>query len=207
MELATEDRSDTTRAGALIALHIKHDILPRQMVGKRKTPWRGPGLGFLIVGRRHRLMSFRAGDVGTEVLDPEGQLIGIEPLGAASEPGSLKFFDDALKTSDLVITGLDDDGHIAHQEVQKADIGRQVLKIETHERFYSIHTSRPTYLSDFTHVFVIRSAASAGHGGPPNPFGRAPVDTLDQHRQLFGCQRQRIARLARTGPPDRAEGM
>ena len=105
------------------------------MVGKRRAPGRGPGLGFGIVGRRHRLMSFRAGDISVEVLDPEGQPIGIEALGAASEPGSLKFFDDALKTSDLVIAGLDDDGHVAHQAVQKVDVGGQVLKVETHERF------------------------------------------------------------------------
>ncbi len=81
------------------------------------------------------MMGFRAGDISVEVLDPEGQLIGIEALGAASELGSLKFFDDALKTSDLVIAGLDDDGHVAHQAVQKVDVGGQVLKVETHERF------------------------------------------------------------------------
>ncbi len=80
------------------------------------------------------MVSFRAGDVGIEILDPEGQLIGIEALGAASEPGSLKLFDEALKTSDLVIAGLDDDRHVAYQEVQKVDVGGQILKIETHER-------------------------------------------------------------------------
>ena len=72
---------------------------------------------------------------GTEVLDPEGQLIGIEALGAASEPGSLKLFDEALETSDLVVAGLHDGCHVAHQAMQKADVGGQVLKIETHERF------------------------------------------------------------------------
>ena len=41
---------------------------------------------------------------------------------------------------------------------------------------------------------------STGHGGPPDPFGRAPVDTLDQYRQLFGGQRHRVARLVRAGP-------
>jgi hypothetical protein len=39
-----------------------------------------------------------------------------------------------LETVDLVIAGLDDDRHVAHRAVQKADIGRQILKIETHER-------------------------------------------------------------------------
>ncbi len=117
-----------------MALHIERHVLARQMVGKRQAPGRGPGVGFRIVGRRHGMMNFRAGDVGIEIFQPEGKLIGIEALGAASEPGSLKFFDDALKTSDLVIAGLDDDGHVAHQAVQKVDVGGQVLKIETHER-------------------------------------------------------------------------
>ena len=65
------------------------------MVGKRRASGRGPGVGFRIVRRRHCVVSFRAGDVGTEVLDPEGQLIGIEALGAASKLGSLTLFDEA----------------------------------------------------------------------------------------------------------------
>ncbi len=35
-------------------------------------------------------MSFHAGDVGIEVLESEGKLVGIEALGAASELRSLK---------------------------------------------------------------------------------------------------------------------
>ena len=74
------------------------------------------------------------GDIGVEVLDPERQLIGIKALVAASELGSLKLFDEALEMSDLVVAGLDDSCHVAHQVVQKVDVGGQVLKIETHER-------------------------------------------------------------------------
>jgi hypothetical protein len=33
------------------------------------------------------------GDVRIEVFQPKGQLMGIEALGVASEPGSLKLFD------------------------------------------------------------------------------------------------------------------
>ena len=76
-----------------------------------------------------------AGDIGIEVLEPERQLIVIEALGPASEPGALKLFDKALEASDLIVTGLDDHGHVAHQTVQKVDIGRQVVEIEAHERF------------------------------------------------------------------------
>ncbi len=80
------------------------------------------------------MMNFRAGDVGIEILDSEGQLIGIEALGAASKLGSLKLFDEALETSDLVVAGLDDGCHVAHQVVQKVDVRGQVRKVETHER-------------------------------------------------------------------------
>ena len=59
------------------------------MVGKRRAPGRGPGVGFRIVRRRHCVVSFRAGDIGIEIFQPEGKLIGVEALGAASEPGSL----------------------------------------------------------------------------------------------------------------------
>jgi hypothetical protein len=76
-----------------------------------------------------------AGDIGVEVLEPERQLIVIQALGPASELGSLKLFDKALEASDLVVAGLDDHGHVAHQAMQKVDIGRQVVKIEAHERF------------------------------------------------------------------------
>ena len=79
-------------------------------------------------------MSFRAGDVGIEVLESEGELVGVEALGAASKLGSLKLFDEALETSDLVVAGLDNDGHVAHQVVQKVDVRGQVRKVETHER-------------------------------------------------------------------------
>ena len=104
------------------------------MVGKRRAPGRGPGVGFRIVRRRHCVVSFRAGDIGIEIFQPEGQLIRVESLGAASELGSLKLFDEALETFDLVVAGLDDGCHVAHQVVQKVDVGGQVRKVETHER-------------------------------------------------------------------------
>ena len=85
-------------------------------------------------GRRRRLVGFGAGDVGIEVFESEGQLIGIQALGAASELPPLKLLDDALETFDLIVAGLDDGCHVAHQAVQKVDVGRQVLEVESHER-------------------------------------------------------------------------
>ncbi len=79
-------------------------------------------------------MSFRAGDIGIEIFQPEGKLVGIEALGAASELRPLKLFDEALEAFDLVVAGLDGDDHVAHQAVQKIDVRGQALKIEAHER-------------------------------------------------------------------------
>ncbi len=125
----------TTAARTVIALHIERHVLARQMIGKWSAPGPGPGLGFPIACRRRRLLCLRAADVRVEVFEPQGKLIGIEALGAASELPSLKLLDEALEALDLVVAGLDNGGHIAHQMVQKADIGRQVLEVESHERF------------------------------------------------------------------------
>ncbi len=78
-------------------------------------------------------MRFGAGDVGIEIFQPKGQLIGIEALGAASELPSLKLFDEALEALDLVVAGLDDGRHVAHLALQKVDIGGQALEVESHE--------------------------------------------------------------------------
>jgi hypothetical protein len=121
-------------ARTVMALHIESHLLPRQMSGKCQTPGRGSRLGVLIARRRWRLVSFGSSDVGLKVLETKGQLIGIEALGAASELPSLKLFDEALETFDLVVAALDDGCHIAHQAVQKVDVGGQVLEIESHER-------------------------------------------------------------------------
>ena len=59
---------------------------------------------------------------------------GIETLGAASELRSLKLFDEALETFNLVVAGLDDGRHVTHQAVQKVDVEGQIVEIETHEK-------------------------------------------------------------------------
>jgi hypothetical protein len=105
------------------------------MIGQAGAVVRCPTGFLLFATRQWRQIGFRAGDIGVEIFKPEGKLIGIEALGPASEPGSLKLFDNTLETFNLVIAGLDDDRHIAHQAVQKAGVGRQVLKVEKHERF------------------------------------------------------------------------
>jgi hypothetical protein len=79
-------------------------------------------------------VGFGAGGVGIEVFQPEGQLVGIELLGAASELPSLELFDEAPETIDLGVSVLDDACYVAHQAVQKVDVGGQVFEIESHAR-------------------------------------------------------------------------
>jgi hypothetical protein len=119
---------------ARLALHVEPHLLPRQMSGERLAPGHGSRLGGLIARRRRYLINLGAGGVGIEIFQPEGQLVGIELFGAASELPSLKLFDEAPEAVDLGVAALDDACHIAHQAVQKVDVGRQVLKIESHER-------------------------------------------------------------------------
>ncbi len=129
------DRMEAAAAArTVMALHIEPHILPRQMVGKRRASRCGAGIRVGIVRRRRGVTGFRAGDIGIEVLESEGQLVGIEALGAASELPPLKLFDEALEAFNLVVAGLDGGRHVAHQAVQKVDVGGQVLKVETHER-------------------------------------------------------------------------
>ena len=63
------------------------------------------------------------GEIGVEGRDAERQLSGIKALGAAAELGALKLLGGALEASDLVVAGLDDSCHVAHQAVQKVDVG------------------------------------------------------------------------------------
>ncbi len=79
------------------------------------------------------MIGFHARQIGVEVVKPQGQLIGIEALGAAAELPTLKLFEEALEPLDLVVAGLDHGRHVAHQAVQKADVGRQIVQVETHE--------------------------------------------------------------------------
>jgi len=100
--------------GADVGLDIEHTILPSEMVGKRLAPC---GNRWGIGRRRHGTAPDDFGEVGIEVLQAKRQLVRIEPLGTAPELATLQLLDDALKAADLVVTMLDEAGHLAHQAV------------------------------------------------------------------------------------------
>jgi hypothetical protein len=78
-----------------------------------------------------------AGNVAVEVFKRERQLIGIQAFGATPELRSLQLLDDELEALDLTVAAVDDNSHLAHPTVQQRRIGRQIVEIEPHVRFYS----------------------------------------------------------------------
>ena len=67
-----------------------------------------------------------------------------------------------LKTLDLAVSMLDDDGDVAHQTVQKRRIGRQIVEIKLHVRFYSDVLIRRSKFAIFYAGFCDSQPAIAG---------------------------------------------
>jgi hypothetical protein len=109
------------------------------MIGQRLAPW--PLVGDLDVSLR--TARFGASDVAIEIFQTEGELIGIEALGAAAELRPLKLFDDRLKALDLAVTVLDDGRHVAQKTVQQGHVGRQIVEIEPHSASRCLRSAWP----------------------------------------------------------------
>jgi hypothetical protein len=54
----------------------------------------------------------------------------------AAELRPLKLFDDRLKPFDFAVTMLDDGRRVEQKTIQQGHVGRQVVEIEPHVRFY-----------------------------------------------------------------------
>ena len=121
--------------GAAIALEIEQHVRAFQMVGKNIVPFTAI-LNTVRLACRELWMARRVPRlIGFQVFETEGHLVRIELLGTATELAPLELFDDALEALDLVVAGLDGVCHVTHQCMQEIDIGRQTIKLETHERF------------------------------------------------------------------------
>ena len=134
--------------------------------------------GLLLLDMRTALVF--AGETTVEILRTERQLIGIEALGTASELHSLELFDDRLEALDLAVAMFDRADNIANQAMQKCCFSREIVEIELHVRCYSNTLIRR---SNFV-LFDAGFCDSAGEKRTPEAFWRAPVDALDQHREL-----------------------
>ena len=92
-------------------------------------------------------------------------------------------------------------GHVAHQAMQQGRIRRKIVEIQLHNQLYSKTLIRP---SNFAIFYAGLCASSAREHGSPRPFGRAPIDAFDQHRELRWRERHRAARLTQRGPYEAA---
>jgi hypothetical protein len=100
----------------------------------------GPGFTMIIVDRGCRRL-LCSGDVGIEVLKSERKLVAVEPFRSPAELRALQALNHQPKTLDLsphsrklssLIRGLR--GKIAHQPMQRIDIGGERGEIEIHAR-------------------------------------------------------------------------
>jgi hypothetical protein len=139
-------------------------------------------------------------NIGVEIFQPESKLITIEPFRPPTKLRPLQAPDDepqpfhlGTHRSQLCVIIGDLRSKRAHQPMQGIDIDRQRGEIEIHAR--ESNPGRQTTL--ITIVIMSQSvaanttfvASSAGNGRPPPAFRRAPVDALNQHRQLLRIQR------------------
>jgi hypothetical protein len=180
---------------ARVGGNVDYDLVTRQMIRQRLAPRRRiEGLRF-----NWRKAHFDAADIAVEVLEAERELVGIEPLRAPAELHPLQLLDDRLKPFDFTVAMLDGGGHVAHQAVQHADVGGQIVEIEPHARFYFCSRRRP---SVFPLIRLVFGAVSADFRRPPDAHRRAPVNALDQHRELRRRERHCAARLVYPRPDE-----
>jgi len=110
----------------------------RQIVGPR------PAALLRLSGRRRlRLaggdLGLDAGDVRLQVVQAQGQLVGIEALGTAAIQRPLHLAQlepQGFQLGQIGLLALDDRRQIAHQLLEQGGIGGQMIEVEAHGRFY-----------------------------------------------------------------------
>lgn len=117
-------RSAAARAGRFI--DTKRFLLARQMRGQRIS------MREFINGRfdrvRHVCTREGSAEIGVQVLEGEGKLIGAEFFRSCTELSALEFADDQAQTLNFIVSLRQAARHIAHQLVQKSLIGGQILR-------------------------------------------------------------------------------
>ena len=63
-------------------------------------------------------------------------MAGVELLRAFAELHALKLLDKRLQPTDFAIAGGDRSRHVAHQALQELHVGRKIVQIEPHARFW-----------------------------------------------------------------------
>gem|GEM_PF-4422383 len=73
-----------------------------------------------------------AAHIGVDLVQTEGQLIGMQAFGPAAKLRALKLLDDDLKAFDLAVATLDNTRHVPDNLMQKRYIEWQIIEIEPH---------------------------------------------------------------------------
>ena len=71
--------------------------------------------------------------IGIDLLEPDPQLIRIEPFRAPAELTALEQSDDETKFLDLALPLVHTRREIVHELMKQCRIGRQIRTVETHE--------------------------------------------------------------------------
>src|SRR4029077_16058117 len=152
------------------------------------------GRPLFVLGPRKLL--FFACEIAVQIFKPQGQLIGLERLGAAAELHSLELLDDRFESLDLGLAMLDRADYITHKAMQKCRICREFVEIKLHVRFYSNVLIRRSDIALFDAGFC----DSASESRLPNAFRCAPVDAFNEHGELRGCQSNRAFEARHSRP-------
>src|SRR5215472_502671 len=171
------------------------NLLTWQMTGK----WLAPRLPVLWFAGG-LLRSFGGRFVALDILQAKRELVDIDTLGSTSELCALQLANDQAKTLDLTVIMLDNRHHIANEMMQHRDIGRQTIEIDSHAQMLicAHYPHRPWFWNR------CYANASTCDRRTPHALGRSPIDTLDQHRELRWCKRDRAAGLAHPRPNEAA---
>src|SRR5229473_761004 len=130
-----------------------------------------------------------------EVFKSELQLVGIQPFGAPAKLAALQLLNDEPEAFDLRLRRCEVDAFGRERPdhpPQRVYIIWQSGKIDVHE--LEVYTD--SRISSSTIGVLSQSvAALSRHRGSPLPLGCAPVDAVNQHRQLHRVQHQPPTRL------------
>jgi hypothetical protein len=150
------------------------------------------------LGCRRWKRGFDPCDVGMEVVEAELQLIVIEPFGAPAKLAALQLLNDEPEAFDLRLRRCEVDAFGRERPdhpPQRVYIIWQSGKIDVHE--LEVYTD--SRISSSTIGVLSQSvAALSRHRGSPLPLRCAPIDAVNQHRQLCRGQHQRPARFRRS---------
>ena len=167
----------------------RDDGLDTRQMGWQRCPMRGFGRRLqsgISRGWRHGRRSSRLcpGKIGLQLLEPEGHLVGIEALGAASEPRTLELLDDQAQPVDLDLSLVQCRRHVAHQLLQHGGVGWQAVERDPHERRLPIRRRTVHRKPPQPAIISRRVCTGARHSRPSSSIDIAPASASPRRCRL-----------------------